>query len=376
MIRCRTMTSIAIACLLAASGCGGDDDGGSTTPVPTVPKASPTRTSPAAPTRTSTTAVSLPTATASPTPTEGTSELAGDYSSTIALEGTQEAHLDLAVAADSSASGTLEIVEVSATVLRHRSASVTSSLSISLGFVSLSGSIDPSSGTFHFAGNIDGPEGAIPFDLSGTLPSSPEGSGSVTLAVAGQSYSSTISAGAGPTPLPTSSAPPTPTAVAGGCGHGVFGANFSNVVDSNMVDRSQQAIGNVTAISSGDGIGGFIWVISAAQCGLVLGDVSHNVIIQGSGLTTPIQAGTYALGTATPPFVGVTYSETLYNPLAPAGNYQHAWGSTGGTLTLTDAGGGAFTVHIAAPMGEHVLLHSGTGTFDLDVSGTIDQVGP
>ena len=141
-----------------------------------------------------------------------------------------------------------------------------------------------------------------------------------------------------------------------------------------MVERSPQTMGNVTAQSTADGGTGFIWVISAAQCGLVLGDVSHNIIIQGSGLTTPIQAGTYALGTATPPFVGVTYSETLYNPLSPAGNFQHAWGSTGGTLTLTDAGGGAFTVHITAPMGEHPLLHSGTGTFDLEVSGTVDQV--
>jgi len=381
MTRCRTTavlsmarTAMAIACLVAASGCGGDDDGGGGTPVPTAPKATPTPASTAPPAGTATPVVVVPTAT--PTPTTGAAEFAGEYSSTIALQGVEEAHLDLTVGADASASGTLEIVDLSAAVVRRRNTSVASNISISVGFVSLSGSIDPAAGTFHFSGNITGPEGPIPFDLSGTLPSSPEGSGSVDLIVAGESYSSTISAGAGPTPLPTSSAEPTPTAVAGGCGHGVFSTSFSAIVDSNMVDRSPQTMGNVNALSSGDGLGGFVWVISAAQCGLELGDVSHNVVIQGSGVTTPIQAGTYALNTTSPPFVGVTYMETLFNPLAPAGNYQHAWGSIGGTLTLTDAGGGAFEVHITAPMGDHPLLHSGTGTFDLELSGTIDQVGP
>ena len=245
MIRCRTTavlsmarTAIAVACLLAVSGCGGDDDGGGPTPVPTAPKASPTRASTAPPTGTSTAVVAVPTATASPTRTTSAAEFAGEYSSTIALEGAEEAHLDLTVGADASATGTLEIVEVSAAVLRYPNAAVASGISVSVGFVSLSGSIDPAAGTFHFSGNIDGPEGPIPFDLSGTLPSSPEGSGSVALVVAGQSYSSTIGAGTGPTPLPTSSAEPTPTAVAGGCGHGVFSTSFSAVADSNMVDRS------------------------------------------------------------------------------------------------------------------------------------------
>src|SRR5580765_3419618 len=119
MIRCRTTavlsmarTAIAVACLLAASG--GDDDGGGPTPVPTAPKASPTRASTAPPTGTSTAVVAVPTATASPTRTTSAAEFAGEYSSTIALEGAEEAHLDLTVGADASATGTLEIVEVSA----------------------------------------------------------------------------------------------------------------------------------------------------------------------------------------------------------------------------------------------------------------------
>lgn len=366
--------AVAMACLLAVAGCS-DDDIGSSGPTPTTgTQATATRTRTTAPAGTATASANTPTPSASPTPTEGTSARAGAYSSTIDLGGNQEAHLNLTVAEDDSATGTLELVETTAGLVRHSLGSVTSNLSISTGLVSLSGSIDPADGTFHFSGNVTGPEGPIPFDLSGTLPSSPSGSGSVTLTVAGQSYTSAIAAGAGPTPLPTSAGGPTPTPVAGGCDHGVFTASFSNVSNSNLLATGPETIGKSNAVDAADGLGTYVWAITGGQCDLELGDVAHGIVIQGVGLSTRIAAGTYTLNSATPPFLGISYSEILYNPLSPAGNFLHAWASTGGTLTITDIGGGAFHFHGTAPMAENPLLHGGTGTFDLEIDGTIDQV--
>ena len=112
---------------------------------------------------------------------------------------------------------TAVLVASAAALVRQQFGTLSANVSVSAGLVSLAGSIDPTTGTFHFGGQIAGPEGPIPFDLSGALPSSPGGSGSVTLMLAGQTYTSTIGAGVGPTPLPTSAGEPTPTPVAGGC---------------------------------------------------------------------------------------------------------------------------------------------------------------
>ena len=202
MIRCRgvEMGSVRLMVLAAAllavlSGCGDDDNRPPGTPGPT---SSPAKTASVQPTATLPPSGASPT----PTPTEAVSDIAGDYSSTVPLGGGQEAHVNLAVQSDGQATGTLEIVETSAAARRFSRALVVQAVSVSAGLVTLSGSVDPANGAFHFSGTFAGPTGAVPFDLSGTVPTSSGGS-DLTLVLNGQSYPSILLRGAGPTPLPT-----------------------------------------------------------------------------------------------------------------------------------------------------------------------------
>jgi Tol biopolymer transport system component len=201
--------AVATVLLFAMSGCGDDGESGST-PKPTNP---PVSTSTPRPTDTpQTNNTEQPTATnavqtATPTPTETPISIAGDYSSTVLLDGGDVAHVNLTVESDGQTNGTFEIVGSAAATLRTRRALVTQTTQVSAGFVNLAGLVDPGTGAFHFSGNI----GAIPFDLSGTIPASPDGTGSLTLIFDGQTYTSTISRGTGPTPLPTQGENPTPT---------------------------------------------------------------------------------------------------------------------------------------------------------------------
>src|SRR5262249_31006471 len=118
----------------------------------------------------------------------------------------------------------------------------------------------------------------------------------------------------------------------------------------------------------------FNWTILGNQCGLVLGDIAHGVVMQAIE-PTGIQAGTYAIANSAPPSVGLSYTETNL-VVDPSQRFLHFWSATSGTLTIEDAGGGAFHFHATAPMAPDGLLGGGaTGTFTLELDGTLDQIG-
>ena len=72
-----------------------------------------------------------------------------------------------------------------------------------------------------------------------------------------------------------------------------------------------------------------------------------------------------------PPFLNVSYTETKLT-LDPSQNFAHMWGSTGGTLVIDDAGGGELRFHATnVTMAKGLVLRGATGTFTLDISGTI-----
>src|SRR5207237_6104953 len=111
----------------------------------------------------------------------------------------------------------------------------------------ISGTVDPETGAFHFAGNISIAGTSTSFDLSGNVPLSAGATGSVSVSVNGQTFTGTIGSGVGPTPLPTQSGGPTATPGSGSsCANGVLSSTITNVVGSN-VDAQPHTMGNLTA---------------------------------------------------------------------------------------------------------------------------------
>ena len=59
----------------------------------------------------------------------------------------------------------------------------------------------------------------------------------------------------------------------------------------------------------------------------------------------------------------------------PTQNFIHGWTATGGTLVLEDAGGGALRFHASGvTMAKGLVFRGATGTFTLDITGTITNV--
>jgi len=296
-----------------------------------------------------------------------TNLIAGDYAGALDLDG-QTGSIELSVAADGEATGTL-VVE-GASLLAH----LARALSLPVGgfSVTLSGNVDAASGSFHVSGSfVDGNGQTVPVDISGTLPG-PSGSVSISAQIGSDTFSGSLSAGAAtPTPTPPG---PTPTPIAGGCADGAFGVTFSNAAGTNA-DTSQLTLGKVTALDQPDpSTGTFIWVISGNVCTAVFGQVARGLAIQGIAMAGRIQPGTYQIGTAIPPFLSFSYVETKLT-LDPSQNFTHYWSANGGTLVLEDAGGGALRFHATGvTMAKGLVFQGATGTFTLDISGTIDRV--
>jgi hypothetical protein len=167
-----TLTTVALAALVAVSGCS-DDDGPPANPGTPVP-----------------TNTAGPTATATPIP------VAGEYSGSVALDGGETADVEITVQTDGDASGTVLLEDPTAASGAGGAAAL-----ISVGVL---GTVDTVTGAFDLGGTFAGAGGTVTIRLTGVLPG-PGRTGTMTLEVNGDSYT------AGLSPVVPPTAPPTPT---------------------------------------------------------------------------------------------------------------------------------------------------------------------
>lgn len=140
--------------------------------------------------------------------TAASSSFAGrSYASQIALANGQVGNLNVAIAANNTVSGTLQIVDPSRAAKTR--------LVIAMPF--LSGTFDPATGAINLSGSYSLNGQTIPISITGTLPTPPSLSGgSVTISINGQSHTSTFGGGGTttnptPSPSPSASASPSPS---------------------------------------------------------------------------------------------------------------------------------------------------------------------
>lgn len=300
-----------------------------------------------------------------------TGDLAGDYAGAVSFDATHSGSLNLSADADGQVSGSLVV----SNTLHVRFQPSLSFTFPAAGFsVTVSGTYDPSTGGFEVDGSfIDGDGQTTSVVISGNLPG-PTGNAPINVYINHDMFSSTLSAGVvvAPTPTPTPSIS-NPTPPTGGCADGIFVTTFSNAAGTNA-DTSALTLGKSTALDQPDGTGNFIWVISGSPCTGVFGQPIRGVVLQGILMPTRIQPGTYSIGSSSPPFLAVTYAETKIT-LDPTQNFVHNWSSTGGTLVITDIGGGVLQLHATGvTMVKGLVFQGATGTFTLDINGTITNV--
>jgi hypothetical protein len=295
---------------------------------------------------------------------------AGDYSGDIVFDATHSGSINLSADANGQVSGMLVVTNT----LRARFQPAFSFTFPAAGFsVTVSGTYDASTGSFEVDGSfVDGDGQTTSVNINGSLPN-PMGSAGISVKVNDDVFAATLDASAPPMPTPTATPMSNPTPPTGGCADGILAVTFSNAVDTNA-DTSALTLGKSTALDQPDGTGNFLWVISGAPCNLVFGQVSRGAVFQGIFMPTRIQPGTYAIGSSSPPFLGVTYTESRIT-LDPTQNFAHNWSSKGGTLVVTDIGNGELQLHASGvTMVKGLVFQGATGTFTLEINGTIKNV--
>ncbi len=295
-----------------------------------------------------------------------TGSVEGDYSGDLTL-GARHASIELSADASGHLTGSL-VVESTSLAARLWTA-VTFPVG---GFsATLDGSVNPATGAFEVNGSFNDGVQTIPIHITGTLPGS-TGTVAISAQIGDQTFNGTLSAGA-PTPTPTPSGP-TPTPVAS-CGDGSLSVSFSNVSADTNANTAALGLGKSSASDVFDGSSNsYIWVVVGAVCQPVANQPLRGIALQGIGVGTAIQPGTYTIASGTPPFIGITYTENNVTT-NPANNFIHNWSSTGGTLVITDAGGGKLNVHaFGVTMVKGLVFQGAVGTFTLDISGTINKV--
>jgi hypothetical protein len=315
----------------------------------------------------------------------GCPTFAGEYYGIVDFPEGGSANMNLTVEADGRATGEVVIYLGSAGLI-GRAAELLTRGTTQVESLVITGSVDLDTGEYMLSGSYLQNGETVPVAASGVLPQRPGTTGTFNFRLGTSTYAGSIVTGDGSTPTPTRTVPvptatptqagPTPTPPTGGCADGIFEVTASNLsADSNLAVPAV-TLGKVTAVDTLDTTGNtYVWTVTAAPCSVALGDISHVLVLQAVGIPTRIQPGTYPLASATPPFVGITYSESRLNPLDPGGNFSRSWGTTGGTLIIEDAGGGVLRVRASGvPMGPHPFLRGGTGTFTLELNGVITRV--
>jgi hypothetical protein len=170
-----------------------------------------------------------------------------------------------------------------------------------------------------------------------------------------------------PTPIRTATPSPTGGIFVPGCDNGTFDVTYRNVSGGNVV-TSDLTLDLVAAGDFFDPRGQFYrWSITGLQCTNV---PTFHRAVQIQFVLAP---GTFAPGTytLTPPL-----SSFLYQELQDNNVYLRAWDTTGATLTVESVEGDTLRFRIAAAMKPLPLYSFGQtpeGTFDLEVSGTVEH---
>jgi hypothetical protein len=175
------------------------------------------------------------------------------------------------------------------------------------------------------------------------------------------------------TPTPTSlpNATPTTTFIPG-CDNGEVSFSYSNVAGTNAVTSAL----TLRLVSAGEvrdaRTGLYVWAVTALEC--LEGVQFHRSIqIQFVGVSSPMTAGARVEVKAG----GFPISLTVYGELQDPNVFQRTWSPASGTMTIEAADGGSLRFRFVGDMVPQPLTSFGaqpTGTFTLDVRGTIDHV--
>ena len=136
----------------------------------------------------------------------GCTGFAGHYRSTVTLDGGRSGTMDLTVESDGAASGEL-VISDGATASARDSGGAAAVIAN----VSLSGSVNLSTGQFSIAGSyVDAQGSTVPINVGGTLPFTVGGAGTVTFEIGANSFTGSIVAAPASTPTPTATSSPGP----------------------------------------------------------------------------------------------------------------------------------------------------------------------
>jgi hypothetical protein len=289
----------------------------------------------------------------------------GQYASFVAVGDGETATIHIQVDPDGQATGTLSVAASSS--VRARPA-----LMLEIPLLNLTGTVDLETGAYHLVGTVQGEDGDVPVDVSGSLPDRVSGGGTLQLDIGSETFTGTVVSGTGvPTPtrtVPATTATPTATGTPGslptekpGCQGGIVQATITNVSGTNSyVDLGGELVlGPTTATVTGNlAFGG-----GTMPCHLMAGDLIRR--FQYVVIATPV-LGSHPLG---PQKGTIDYLETpTSNPLGTRG-----WRSASGTLIVDAIEGGSVLFRVVdatmVPEPSFSFQSPATGTFTLNLIG-------
>ncbi|MEO8605609.1 MAG: hypothetical protein ABI629_23775 [bacterium] len=294
----------------------------------------------------------------------------GQYSARLDVGDGETAVLLLQTSGDGRATATLGVVAATAPER--------AGLHMEIPLLTLTGTVDLDSGAYHLTGSAQGSGGDVPIDVSGVLPASPGGSGTVDLTIGSESFSGSIISGSGlPTPTPThSAASPTPTATAMPAGYPTPGASCLNGSFSlafSAVDGTNSYVDLGPGLGIGKGTFNFNPAVFGAQavpCTLGEGEVVRRVQLIYIGAVT--SGASIPLGQSRGQGT-FDYIETpTSNPLGTRG-----WRASSGTLVVDALDEGTVRFHITGalmtpePSFSAQTPAAGTFVIDAGAQGTL-----
>lgn len=172
------------------------------------------------------------------------------------------------------------------------------------------------------------------------------------------------------TATPLRTVTPSPTGiVVPGCDNGSFDVVYRNASAGGNFVTSALTLDLVSAGQVRDARrGSYLWSIVGFPC-----DVNRPRLLRGVQFQYILSATAFAPGTytLTPPFASFIYQES-----DDASAYTRTWDTTSMTLVIEAVDGDALSFRITAAMKPQPLLSLGEtpkGTFDLEVSGTVEH---
>ncbi|MDX2170422.1 MAG: hypothetical protein SF182_25345 [Deltaproteobacteria bacterium] len=175
-----------------------------------------------------------------------------------------------------------------------------------------------------------------------------------------------------PTPTPTGAPNLTPTSSNPACDNGEVTFTYSNVANTNAVttDLTLRLVAAGEVRDTRTGL--YIWNVTALEC-LEGVQFHRSISIQFIGVNSPMTAGASAEVKA----AGFPLSTIVYGELQDPNVFQRTWSPQSGTMTVEAADGDQLRFRFVADMRPLPLASFGaqpTGTFSLDVRGTIKRV--